>query len=435
MSVRGEGRRGTSWRTYLGCSISPQTLYLQTQCPVARILNDGAGVGCSALLRAFRQQRGQRMTSGESPSERVLLVVADLDRRLAMHAFLETAGYDVKVSAAEQASSAAIQAAPAMLIVDAIDDAVAVRDMLGKMREQALPAVLCVVHARETDMQEQARMFGVDDCAPWPLSRAEFLWRVRSLLRWKREAAADSGALLRIQMDELLQLGRQREQTLALLIHDMKNPLSGVISNVEYLRTAASEVPDVDPELPSCAMDILQGSKRLYRMVQSLLDVNQSEDGLLAVDLQRIAVRDLLDVAHSTCRARLRDKSIQLVLTCPEQPLELDADQDMLVRLLANLLDNAITATPNGGTIELVAAEHNGMIELRVIDQGPSLPPSERARLKGPEPVLPLRNTRVRRGLGLRACRVLAEAHGGRISLEEHAPRGATVCVQLPRPA
>jgi signal transduction histidine kinase len=360
------------------------------------------------------------------------LVVADIDRRLAMHAFLETAGYDVKISTAEHASSAVLQTSPALVIADASDDAGAVS---GKLREHQLPATLCVVPARVTDMQEQAKALGVDDCAPWPLSRAEFLWRVRSLLRWKAEAAADSGALLRIQMDELLQIGRQREQTLALLIHDMKNPLSGVISNTEYLRSAIGEDANVDPELPSCALDILQGSKRLYRMVQSLLDVNQSEDGLLAIDPQRIVVRDLLEVAHSTCRARLRDKNIQLVLSCPSEPLELEADHDMLVRLLSNLLDNAITATPNGGSIELSAAEKNGQIELRVIDQGPSLPPADRARLEGTEPALPLRNTRVRRGLGLRACRVLVEAHGGKISLEEHAPRGATVCVQLPRPA
>lgn len=376
------------------------------------------------------------MTSRESPSELVLLVVADLDRRLAMHSFLETAGYDVSVSGADPLAH--IPSGPALVLIDATEDTVSAGDSLRRLREHkapASPALMAVVPAHETDMPEQARLLGVDDCAPWPLSRAEFLWRVRSLLRWKAEAAADSGALLRIQMDELLQVGRQREQTLALLIHDMKNPLSGVISNVEYLRSSVSDVPNLDPELPSCAMDILQGSRRLYRMVQSLLDVNQSEDGLLAIDPQRVEVRGLLEVAHSTCRARLRDKDIQLVLRCPEHPLELDADHDMLVRLLANLLDNAISATSNGGTIELSALEKSGVIELRVSDQGPSLPPSERARFQEQEPPMPLRNTRVRRGLGLRACRVLAEAHGGKISLEEHAPRGATVCVQLPRPA
>jgi|GEM_PF-5092145 len=374
------------------------------------------------------------MSTGESPSESVLLVVADIDRRLAMHAFLETAGYDVRAS--QSAETAIPQFSLELIVLDATDDHQAAQDTVRRLREQkpaAETSVLCAVSAQGSDdMEERARALGADDCVPWPLGRAEFLWRVRSLLRWRSEgAAADSGALARIQVAELLQAQRQREQTLSLLVHDMKNPLSGVISNVEYLRTAVNELPKLDPELPSCAMDILQGSRRLYRMVQSLLDINQSEDGLLAVDSQRVDVRELLDAAHSTCRARLRDKDMQLVLSCPEKKLELLGDHDMLVRLLANLLDNAISATSNGGTIELSAEEKPGVIELRVKDQGPSLPASERVRLQR-DSLTPLRNSRARRGLGLRACRVLAEAHGGKLSLEEHAPRGATVCVQLP---
>lgn len=378
------------------------------------------------------------MSVGESPSDRVLLLVADLDRRLAMQAFLETAGYNVRIgSTSEQASLDFMAFAPALVLLDASEDQGAAQDTLRPLRErsrEANVALLCAVSAPGSDLQAQARALGVDDCLPWPLGRVEFLWRVRSLLRWRSEAAADGGALARIQVEELLQVQREREQTLSLLIHDMKNPLSGVISNVEYLRSAVNELPGIDPELPSCALDIIHGSRRLYRMVQSLLDVNQSEDGLLPVDLRPLAVRELLELAHSTCRARLRDKAIQLIVSCPEHTLELQADQDMLVRLLANLLDNAITATPNGGTIELHAIEKPDVIELRVRDQGPSFPASERVRLQR-ESLAPLRNTRARRGLGLRACRVLAEAHGGKLSLEEHAPRGATVCVQLPRPA
>lgn len=378
------------------------------------------------------------MSLGESPSERVLLVVADIDRRLAMQAFLETAGYIVRVGrTTEQLALAVIQYKPALMVLDAIEDHDAAVDTIRRLRDQAQVAdvaVLCAISAQASDMQEHARALGADDCVPWPLGRAEFLWRVRSLVRWRAEAAADSGALLRIHVDELLQAQRQREQTLSLLIHDMKNPLSGVISNVEYLRSAVSDVPAIDPELPSCAMDILQGSRRLYRMVQSLLDINQSEDGQLPVNLQRVEVRDLFDAAHSTCRARLRDKDMKLVVTCPDEGLALQADHDMLVRLLANLLDNAISATPNAGTIALSAVEKPGVIELRVTDQGPSLPASVRGRLQQ-ESLPPLRNTRARRGLGLRACRVLAEAHGGKLKLEEHAPLGATVCVQLPRPA
>jgi two-component system, sensor histidine kinase and response regulator len=343
----------------------------------------------------------------------------DLDRQLAVQSFLETAGYKVSVS------KSAASEPPALVVLDAFEGR-------RPVPEHGASATLALVPARETDTQAQARALGVDDCAAWPLGRAEFLCRVRALLRWKVDPAADSGRLLRLQMDEIMQLQRQREQTLALLVHDMKNPLSGVISNVEYLRTGISDLTKHDPELPGCADDILQGARRLYRMVQSLLDVNQSEDGLLSLDPQPIEVRSLLETAHATCRARLRDKDIELSVSYPEHSLVLSVDHDMMVRLLANLLDNAITATPHGGKIGLSANEHAHTIELRVSDQGPSLPAAERARLSQPEPALPLRNTRVRRGLGLRSCRVLAEAHGGKLSLEEHAPRGATVCVQLP---
>lgn len=375
------------------------------------------------------------MSAGESPSKRVLLVVADIDRRLALQAFLETAGYDVRVSQSiEQACSTIAGFSPALILLDATEDSEPAQDTIGRLREEASASnavVLCVVNAQAGDLHERARALGVDDCVPWPIGRAEFLWRVKSLLRWKEEGAADGGSLTRIQLAELLAVQQQRELTLSLLVHDMKNPLSGVISNVEYLRSAVSELPAIDPELPSCAMDIVQGSRRLYRMVQSLLDINQSEDGLLAVDLQRVDVRELLDAAHSTCRARLRDKDMQLVMSYPEHKLELLADHDMLVRLLANLLDNAISATSSGGMIELSAEEKPGWIELRVKDQGQSFPASERVRLQR-ESMAPQRSSRARRGLGLRACRVLAEAHGGKLSLEEHAPRGATVCVQLP---
>lgn len=377
------------------------------------------------------------MSAGHSASERVLLVAADIDRRLALHAFLETAGYEVRASQTlESALSASAQFSPALILLDASEQPDVARDILGRMREQhgsAANTALCAMSAHPYDAYEQARALGADDCVPWPLGRAELLWRVRSLLRWQREGAADGGALARVQVAELLQVQRQRDQTLSLLVHDMKNPLSGVISNVEYLRSAVSELPEVDPELPSCAQDIVQGSRRLYRMVQSLLDINQSEDGLLAVDLRSVDVDELLQAAHATCRSRLRDKDMQLIVRGPAHKVELHADYDMLVRLLANLLDNAISATSSGGTIELSAEEKPGVIELRVKDQGPSLPASERVRLQ--QNSQPLQNGRVRRGLGLRACRVLAEAHGGRLSLEEHAPPGATVCVQLPRPA
>ena len=108
----------------------------------------------------------------------------------------------------------------------------------------------------------------------------------------------------------------------------------------------------------------------------------------------------------------------------------------MLVRLLANLLDNAIVAAPSGTRVELALRTDNGALELRFSDSGPSVPVEDRALLLTEAPSMrPCDGTlrpRARRGLGLRACRVLTEAHGGRIWIEDRQPQGATIAVRLP---
>lgn len=380
------------------------------------------------------------MTASVVPTASVLLVDADIDRRLDMHAFLKSAGYEVAVAIpGEEALRACIRWSPAVIVLDATTDrelAVAMHQRLRAVPPGAAAVMVwSVVAEDEEDMRAQAVVLGVDDCLPWPVSRSELRWRVRSLLQWKQRAVRTSDALAQIKVGELLKLQRRREQTLALLIHDMKNPLSGVISNVEYLRSSLSDDSTTDPELPGCVQDILQAARRLYRMVQSMLDVSQSEDGVLIPEPRRIGVGELLGAAEASCRGRLRDKAIELALRAPAQALELYVDPDMSVRLLANLLDNAIAATPSRGRIELVASEQQDFIELRVRDFGRGLAPAERARLAGSSSPADSRNAPARRGLGLHACRVLAEAHGGTIGVEDHEGQGATVCVRLPRPA
>jgi K+-sensing histidine kinase KdpD len=262
------------------------------------------------------------------------------------------------------------------------------------------------------------------------------VWRVRALLRQRREAEAGQGgqaqSLLRVQCDELLWLSRRREEALSLLVHDMKNPLSGVISNAEYLSTSQG----LDADQLGCAQDILQASRRLHRMVLSLLDVAQSEDGQLRPVHKPIVVSELIDETHAACSARLRDKNVRFEVTGADPGLVLAGDHDMLLRLLANLLDNAAVAAPSGTTVELRVAREGQALELRFSDLGPSVPPAERAALLSEMP--PVRTAqdaprhRGRRGLGLRACRVLVEAHGGRIWVEDRLPRGATIGVRLP---
>jgi signal transduction histidine kinase len=268
----------------------------------------------------------------------------------------------------------------------------------------------------------------------WPRSRAELLWRVRALLRLKREAPGpdvDGSELWRVQRDELLELQRRREETLTLLVHDMKNPLSGVISNAEFLCTG----PELDAEQLASAQDIVQASRRLHRMVLSLLDVSLSDLGQLTLEPRPLDLRELVSETRATCSGRLRDKGVELVTIAPNAPPRVQGDRDMLLRLMANLVDNAIGASPAGAAIELAVVASPTDIDVHVSDSGPSLPPAELALMLDElsssnvnEP-----KARARRGLGLRACRVITELHGGRIWVEDRQPQGARVCVRLPR--
>jgi signal transduction histidine kinase len=376
-------------------------------------------------------ERALRMTEREPMQTRVLLVDPDLDRRIVLHAFLETAGYMVSaVGSTENVLQACKQARPDLIVVGGDADVAQVEEL---PRAQSCAILACQPACSGAD-DASVEPPWADDCVQWPVSRSELLWRVRAVLRWRASGTSDRGQLTRLQLDEVLQLQRRREQTLALLVHDMKNPLAGVISNVEYLRGTLTDGASNDPELVSCMQDITQASRRLSGMVQSLLDVSQGEDGVLGLDVTCVDARALLEEAQSSCRARLRDKHLTLVVSCPDDNLALEADRELLLRLLANLLDNAISATPTGGTIELRVHARPDATELSVHDDGPGLPAADRECLQAGSPP-ERRKAHARRGLGLTACRVLAEAHGGTITVEEGVQRGATVCVRLPHPS
>ena len=366
---------------------------------------------------------------------RVLLASGRKDTRAQAQCFLETADYEVELVELESAADSCNDGDFGLLILDVPGSLEQAARFVQRVREQpagrALPLMVALDEVT-ADGERRAQAAGADDCVPWSLSRSEFLWRVRSLLRQRREGgAADPEGLLRIQREELLALSRRREETQSLLVHDMKNPLAGAISNAEYLTTS----PGLDDDQVGCAQDILQASRRLHRMVLSLLDVTQSEDGRLRPLWQPILVRDLIDETHSACSARLRDKHLGFEVVCPDARLSVPGDHDMLLRLLANLLDNAIVAAPSGTSVELSALQLGAALELRFSDQGPSVPVAERAQLLSEVP--PARGTPEaqrprRRGFGLRACRVITEAHGGKIWIEDRQPRGVTVAVRLP---
>jgi signal transduction histidine kinase len=235
----------------------------------------------------------------------------------------------------------------------------------------------------------------------------------------------------REERDDLRRSQQLRDETLALLVHDMKNPLAGVLSNAEYLITSKGLTPDQN----DCARDILSASRRLHRLMLSLLDVNLREHGMLLPSLVTVDLTALTRQVLAENAPGFQDKALQCHLSGTHAPIRLSADRDMLARLLANLLDHAVQVSPHGSAIGVaLATGQPGTVEIKVSDRGPTHSPDARAHLfeTYAVPEEAQRRARKGRGLGLASCRAISEVHGGSIRLEDAPGEGNVIRVLLP---
>ncbi|HYJ09218.1 MAG TPA: ATP-binding protein [Polyangiaceae bacterium] len=168
------------------------------------------------------------------------------------------------------------------------------------------------------------------------------------------------------------------------------------------------------------------------RLILNLLDISKAEEGALSVSRTRFDLGALTASLLDAIRVRATAKEISL--TSAIEPLEVEADQDLLRRVFENLLDNALRYAPKGSAVRLDARLHAEELEIRIADQGKGIPKEMResiferfVQLDHKERTAP----RTGRGLGLTFCRLAVEAHGGRIYVEDGEP-GTVFCIRLP---
>jgi two-component system, sensor histidine kinase and response regulator len=295
-------------------------------------------------------------------------------------------------------------------------------------------AILFVTAVNNPDTYQKALDAGADDFLSKPVHRAELLLRVRALLSLKRmgRELAESNQLLRGQRDALVRAQRQKEDLTEIIVHDLKNPLAAIVANASFLASAK----DLTQDSKESAEGVLRASEAMLRMVYNLLDISRSEDG--ALKLQRGEV-DLAACLRDTCdlmARRAQDRKQSLEISCPDAPLKLWADADLLRRLVENLLDNALRYTPSRGRVRVSAHVIERDVEIRISDEGPGIPTEDKARVF--EKYARLQRAedhaqqRLGRGLGLTFCKLVTDVHAGSIRVEDNVPRGACFCVRLP---
>jgi signal transduction histidine kinase len=164
-------------------------------------------------------------------------------------------------------------------------------------------------------------------------------------------------------------------------------------------------------------------------MISNLLDIGKAEEGQLAPARERVDIGSLIDEVVAELRPLAAAVEVAIVV----EPFagELDLDRDLLFRVLANLVDNAIRHAPERTAITIAARPLERGLELRVADAGAGVPADLRTRIFERYVSAGEDTVRANRGLGLAFCRVAIEAHGGRIWIDDANP-GAVFCIELP---
>jgi len=270
---------------------------------------------------------------------------------------------------------------------------------------------------------------GEDWLSPFVLARAvdnaRVRWAMERELRERDLALQRSEACAR-------EADLRKDEFLATLAHELRNPLAPIRNGLEILRRSG---PLTGPAQE--ARDMMERQLgHMVRLVDDLLDVSRISRGKVDLRLARITLQSVLDHALESSRPAIEGGGHRLVLHAPREPLWVEGDLTRLAQVVSNLLNNAAKYTPAGGCIELRALAQDGRVVIEVVDNGTGICADMLPRVF--DLFAQVDRTRERAqgglGIGLSLVKKLVELHGGDIRAHSEGPsRGSRFTVRLPR--
>jgi PAS domain S-box-containing protein len=230
---------------------------------------------------------------------------------------------------------------------------------------------------------------------------------------------------------QLQEADRAKDQFLAMLGHELRNPLAPIRNAVRLLQLRGAEEPD----LVQARQVVERQVEHLSRLVDDLLDVSRITRGRIELRREPVNLVSVVQEAVDSCRPLVDARAHSLCLQLPEEPLEVDADPTRLVQVLTNLLQNAAKYTAPGGQITVAVRRVADQAAISVRDSGVGIPPDVLPRIFDAfaQADRSLDRAEGGLGLGLTLVRHLVEMHDGSIQVVSAGPgRGSEFIVRLP---
>ncbi|GAA4460197.1 hypothetical protein GCM10023156_40880 [Novipirellula rosea] len=245
------------------------------------------------------------------------------------------------------------------------------------------------------------------------------------------ERLREQGERLRELADRLSEADRRKDEFLATLAHELRNPLAPIRTGLEVMKLAKDDPATI--EEIRCTME--RQTNQLVMLVDDLLDVSRISKGKLELRKCRVKLADVVQSAVEASRPFIVEFNHELTVAIPEQPIFLDADPNRLAQVLSNLLNNSTKYTPEGGRIRLSSEQQGSDVVISVEDNGLGIPSTmlERIFEMFAQIDRPHEKGYTGLGIGLSLVKSLVEMHAGRIEVySEGTGKGSVFSVRLP---
>ncbi|MEA2463829.1 MAG: hypothetical protein QOJ98_1576 [Acidobacteriota bacterium] len=282
----------------------------------------------------------------------------------------------------------------------------------------------------DTFFRSDGKSFPVEFCAsPMRDMDGELLGSVITFRDITERRAAAQAAEAERRYHEAEAQNRAKDNFLATLSHELRTPMTSILGWVQFLRSGHFDESELEE-----ALRTIESSARLQaRLIDDMLDVSRMILGKFQVDLKPTRLSEIVEAALTTARPMATDNEVQLTWTLDDHGALVDADASRIQQVIQNLLSNAIKFTPAGKHVDLKLDRTDGMLRIRVKDEGEGIDssflPYVFDRLRQAEGS----NKRSGLGLGLAIARHIVELHHGEISAASDGPgHGASFTVTLP---
>jgi signal transduction histidine kinase len=364
---------------------------------------------------------------GPLPPDTILVVDDGPSNRLVIASYLEAKYRILEAENGPEALEVVAREPVDLVLLDVMMPGMDGYEVCRELKRRAGVAFLPVILLTALSEQEDRIAgldAGADDFLTKPADRTELALRCRAFLELRRK-----DALVREQVERLARLQTLKDDLVAMILHDVRNPLAGIEGYLQMIEAEAGDPAAVVED----ALRALKSSRKLRSLLDGVLEVRLLEEGELPLRREPVDLAALVADAVETLSGTGEAGRAPIERAVPAG-LAAVVDRKLLRRALENLLSNAIKYSPRGKPIDLVAREAGGRVELDVADRGPGVPDELKGALFQKFGSVEAKRGEARRGfgLGLHLVKLVAGAHGGDVSVHDRPGGGSIFRLSIP---